>query len=195
MTARILQFPSPAGEPFTLGDCTSFADQVREEWLLPTARDFLQYAEKYLAEGQAGAAVGAMAICAALLTREIFDVRRTPKDVQHVLFTLPKGATSASEMPVPRRRRTLRRHPMLALPFVADRPRGDKRGRCFWHVVPTGDYMVDFRTGEKLAQQYLGFRDGMLPLLNWIVGDMPRPLTGIEVGFLYLISRAAELGK
>jgi len=90
-----------------------------------------------------------------------------------------------------KRRRTPRRHPLLGLPFIMDRRKGDRR-RCFWHVSPTGDYTVDSETGARLAQQYLEFCDGMRPPLGWIVEDMPRELTGIEIGFLRLVGLAAS---
>src|SRR5690349_8629308 len=30
--------------------------------------------------------------------------------------------------------------------------------------------------------------------LGWIVGDMPRPLTGVEIGFLGAVAAAAQVG-
>jgi hypothetical protein len=96
-------------------------------------------------------------------------------------------------------------HPDISrLSFVAARdgktlpkPKGNQLGRCFWHVKPSGDYGKDCVTGRALALEYLALEEedtggqGYLPL---IVGDMPRALTGIEVGFLTMVSYAAGAG-
>jgi hypothetical protein len=204
MTAQILQFPKPGGEPFTVGDCIRFADLFCEDALLSNARHLLEHAGQAIADGRAGEAVGAMIISSRLLDREIFEVRRTSDDQKHVLFTghipgvklellaLPKEASGKSEIPAPRRRRAPRPHPLLSLPFVVDRPKGTRGGRRFWHVSPTGDYLADYELGAQLAQQYLEFRDCMPPSLGWIVGDMPRNLTGVEAGFLAIVGRSAS---
>ena len=70
---------------------------------------------------------------------------------------------------------------------------------CFWHMPGTGDYGVDIEIGDNLGALYLGcldqrFRDDGGPLsppLQWIVADMPRKLTGVEIGFLRRICIAA----
>jgi hypothetical protein len=91
------------------------------------------------------------------------------------------------------------------LSFVATRdgkalpkPKRDQFPRCFWHVKPSGDYAADCATGRKLALEYLSFAEentgGCPPSLPWIVRDMPRALTGIEVGFLTMVSYAAGAG-
>jgi hypothetical protein len=81
------------------------------------------------------------------------------------------------------------------VPFVVDLPcpeRKRSRRHCSWHVSPTGNYSADLQTGAALAQQYLEFRDCVPRPLQWIVGDMPRELTGIEIGFSRLIGLAAS---
>ena len=96
---------------------------------------------------------------------------------------------------------------LAALPFIATRgeagvPKSRKHQtpRCFWHVKPTGDYGTDCITGEKYALAYLEYA-AALPVniacgcLPSIVRDMPRNLSGIEVGFLSMIDFAAEAGK
>src|SRR5688500_4826615 len=98
-------------------------------------------------------------------------------------------------MPIPKspkRQRPKRKpDPWDVLSFIANRkevglPDG-RFPRCFWNVKPTGQYGEDCYTGEKLALEYLSFIasvPGRPPDLPGIVGDMPRELTGIEVGFL-----------
>jgi hypothetical protein len=92
------------------------------------------------------------------------------------------------------------RHPIAGLPFVADRPPNDPAGlpRCFWSVKPIGDYEADCRTGNAHALAYLRYlrAEGSRGPghLSLIVGDMPREITGIEVGFLSIIDHAARTG-
>lgn len=86
-------------------------------------------------------------------------------------------------------------HPIARLSFVVSR-RGQK-GRCFWSVAATGDYSHDCKIGEGLALEYLAYEEadedgpGHLPQ---IVADMPRTLTGVEVGFLSIVAYAAGAG-
>lgn len=90
------------------------------------------------------------------------------------------------------------------LPFVVDRaraglpkPTGKQSPRCFWHVSPTGKWGDDCRTGEMLAVEYLKVQSGKdAPgsFLQWIVEDMPRELTGVEVGFLTIVGHSAAAG-
>ena len=97
-------------------------------------------------------------------------------------------------------------HPDISrLSFVAARdgktlpkPKGNQLGRCFWHVKSSGDYGKDCVNGRALALEYLALEEedsdgpGFLQL---IVADMlPRKLTGIEVGFLTMVSYAAGAG-
>jgi len=91
------------------------------------------------------------------------------------------------------------------LSFVASRdgktlpkPKGDQGPRCFWNVTGTGDFGQDCDLGQRLALEYLAFEEadaggpGNLPM---IVGDMPRrPWTGVEIGFLSMVSYAARAG-
>jgi hypothetical protein len=93
---------------------------------------------------------------------------------------------------------------IAGLSFVASRdgktlpkPIGDQCGRCFWNVAATGDYTQDCDTGARLALEYLAFEEadvGTPGHLQWIVEDMPRTFTGVEVGFLQMVSFAAGAG-
>jgi hypothetical protein len=83
------------------------------------------------------------------------------------------------------------------LSFVGERkkPEAGKLPRCFWRVTPSGDYGADCELGQRLALEYLAFQeaaDGSS--LQHIVADMPRELTGVEVGFLTMVSFAAGGG-
>ncbi len=89
------------------------------------------------------------------------------------------------------------------LSFVTDRdgktlPKRKKKQlpRCFWNVMPTGDYGADCHIGFRLAMEYLRYEEASddAPILNLIVNDMPRPLTGVEVGFLQIVGFAAPVG-
>ncbi len=89
--------------------------------------------------------------------------------------------------------------------FVVDRkkaglppPTGKQTKRCFWHVSPSGHYGEDCRTGEQLALEYLECQSSAAATgsyLSWIVADMPRDLSGIEIGFLMIVSVAAAAGR
>jgi hypothetical protein len=90
-------------------------------------------------------------------------------------------------------RKVGRKDTIACLSFVKD----FKKGRCFWNVKATGDYGADCRTGNRLGLEYLAFeeRDHDGPgHLQHIVMDMPRKLTGIEIGFLTMVSYAAGAG-
>ncbi|RWL16569.1 MAG: hypothetical protein E5X61_33095 [Mesorhizobium sp.] len=77
------------------------------------------------------------------------------------------------------------------LPFIGTRKKGEPGDvpRHFWRVQPSGDYNADCLTGRKAALQYLAYEEADKGggLLAHIVGDMPRELTGIEVGFLQIV--------
>ena len=49
------------------------------------------------------------------------------------------------------------KHPISDLPFVADRVPDEvnPKGRHFWSVNPTGDYVADCRTGNRYALAFL----------------------------------------
>ncbi|HXW22031.1 MAG TPA: hypothetical protein VEK14_03915 [Rhodomicrobium sp.] len=90
------------------------------------------------------------------------------------------------------------------LSFVADRggeasskSRRKPQRRCFWRVDATGDYGRDCKLGTRLALEYLTFeeadRDGG-GILQCIVADMPRELTGVEIAFLQMVAFAAAAG-
>ena len=93
---------------------------------------------------------------------------------------------------------------VAGLSFVASRdgkslpkPIGDQCGRCFWNVAATDEYDQDCNTGVRLALEYLAFEEanvGGAGHLQMIVKDMPRAFTGVEVGFLQMVSFAAGAG-
>ena len=97
-----------------------------------------------------------------------------------------------------------KRPSVAGLSFVAScdgktlpKPIGDQCGRCFWNVTATGDYTQDCDTGVRLALEYLAFEEAAVESgghLQMIVEDMPRALTGVEVGFLQMVSFAAGAG-
>jgi hypothetical protein len=72
------------------------------------------------------------------------------------------------------------------------------RNGSAWNVRPTGDYGKDCNTGHRLALEYLAFEEKDNGAhgghLQGIVASMPRKLTGVEIGFLTLISLAAGAG-
>lgn len=91
--------------------------------------------------------------------------------------------------------------PIARLSFVADRdgkalpkPERGQWERCFWNVRPSGHYAKDCATGRALALEFLAYEaedEGGPGALQLIVKDMPRDLTGIEIGFLSTVGRAA----
>jgi hypothetical protein len=84
--------------------------------------------------------------------------------------------------------------PLDNLSFMAWGKPGERRR--FWNVHPTGDYIQDCDTGTRLALEYLFCQETAEGgCLAGIVGDMPRELTGVEVGFLDLMERAAYAGR
>ena len=93
---------------------------------------------------------------------------------------------------------TAERHPVLDLPFVADRKRSEPGWpRCFWNIDQADD--TTGLTGEHYALAYLRWLrdhpdDGRPGFLPSIVADMPRDITGIEIGFLVIIDHAAQRG-
>jgi hypothetical protein len=96
------------------------------------------------------------------------------------------------------------KHSIGDLSFVASRdgktlpkPTKDQLPRCFWNVAGTGDYHQDCKIGQRLALEYLAFEEadkGGSGNLQLIVRDMPHPLTGVETGFLIMVSIAAGAG-
>jgi hypothetical protein len=81
---------------------------------------------------------------------------------------------------------------------LAKRSKGSfAKPRNYWSVNATGNYHEDCALGRVLALEYLAHEEANRHgpcLLAWIVADMPRPLTGVEIGFLELVglqSRAA----
>ena len=94
-------------------------------------------------------------------------------------------------------------HSIRQLSFVADRKLSDRKKhnfpRNFWNVRPSGDYSADSVLGQKYALEYLAYEASIdhnesPNILGWIVADMPRELTGVEVGFFSIIGAAATAG-
>ena len=76
-----------------------------------------------------------------------------------------------------------------------EKPEAGKPPRHFWLVKATGDYGADCDLGTRLGLEYLAYqntREGSY--LQHIVADMPRNLTGVEIGFLAMVSFAAGAG-
>ncbi|KJC47325.1 hypothetical protein UB31_18905 [Bradyrhizobium sp. LTSP849] len=64
-------------------------------------------------------------------------------------------------------------------------------------VKATGDYAADCRTGAALALEFLEFQEANEPggaFLAPIIAKMPRVLSGVEIGFLEIVSFAAGAG-
>jgi hypothetical protein len=84
------------------------------------------------------------------------------------------------------------------LSFVRKNRSDGQLGRHFWSIEATGDYDGDCQLGERLALEYLAFEEADRGAggghLQHIVGDMPRPLTGVEISFLMMVSFAAGAG-
>lgn len=82
-----------------------------------------------------------------------------------------------------------------SLSFIQDRKRG---GRLFWNVSASGNYTIDCELGGRLAVEYLTYEEqdeGGAGLLQLIVRDMPRDLTGVELTFLQLVALQAKVGR
>lgn len=81
-----------------------------------------------------------------------------------------------------------------ALPFTRD-GEGDGESRHFWYVDASGDWGDDSHLGSEYGRIYLEHvrRSRRGPLLAWIISDMVRKgkWSGVEVGFLSVIGRAA----
>ena len=87
--------------------------------------------------------------------------------------------------------------------FVVDREPSDAKKhdfpRNFWNVTPSGDYSADCALGTRYALEYLAYGASIdlnesPDILGWIVVDMPREFSGIEVGFFEIIGAAAVHG-
>jgi hypothetical protein len=71
-----------------------------------------------------------------------------------------------------------------------------KYPRHFWRVKPTGDYGADCEIGTRLGLEYLAYQNSHeASCLQHIVEDMPRDLTGVEIGFLTIVAHAAVAGE
>jgi hypothetical protein len=76
---------------------------------------------------------------------------------------------------------------VAALPFVRSPKRGEKGGRCFWSVKPTGKYSADYEQGREYARLVLPFLRYNVgaPLVSWIIADMVKAgeRNGLVLGF------------
>jgi len=116
---------------------------------------------------------------------------------------MPNATVRANARTTPNRRGQSVDDPCAKVSFFAMRdgkklPKatGTQLPRCFWNVRPTGDYRRDCRTGENLALEYLELqeRPNSCSYLQIIVSDMPRELTGVEIGFLTVVAHSAAAG-
>jgi hypothetical protein len=117
---------------------------------------------------------------------------------------MSKPTVSAAGGAMPASGSTKTKTGIAGLSFVADRdgktlpkPTGRQLPRCFWHVKPSGDLLSDDKIGQCLALEYLAFEESDKEgpgLLQHIVTDMPRDLTGVEISFLSLVAWAAGAG-
>lgn len=89
-----------------------------------------------------------------------------------------------------------RRPSWETLSFVGTRKKSEPgHPRHWWRVEPTGDYIKDCELGTRLGLEYLTFEEADQGThLQLIVADMPRKLTGLEIGFLSAVSQAASAG-
>lgn len=94
-------------------------------------------------------------------------------------------------------------HLVLSLPFVRDTSAQEQAAgaapRCFWHVMPTGDYGADCATGASYAELALDYMvaANSPQILQWAVFDMMtvnRRHSGIEVGFMSAFGQIATQG-
>lgn len=93
-------------------------------------------------------------------------------------------------------------HPADELSFTRIRPKAEWKGtkltpRCWWSVTPSGDYAEECEVGSAMALEYFDYceRPDGGNCLAHIVADMPRELSGIEIGFLAIIDAAAKAGR
>ena len=87
------------------------------------------------------------------------------------------------------------RPPLPSLVGAREKPEPGKPPRHFWRVKPSGDYGADCELGTRLGLEYLAYQNTVEgSYLQQIVADMPRNLTGVEIGFLTMVSFAAGAG-
>lgn len=83
----------------------------------------------------------------------------------------------------------------VALPFTQDGNSHSER-RMFWVVEPSHNWRDDNHLGSEYGRIYLDHvrRTQRGPLLPWIVADMIKAgrWTGVEIGFLSAVGRAAS---
>jgi hypothetical protein len=99
----------------------------------------------------------------------------------------------------PPREKQRSQYDLYPMPFF------NKKRHCTWDVTPTGDYGLDFNTGQAFAIEFLRSNDktyGWASLMACIVSDMIRAgatgkyrdgslkVNGIVVGFMAVIGGA-----
>ncbi len=88
---------------------------------------------------------------------------------------------------------------LLHMGFIADKcdkngkaMRG--KGRDWWHVKETGDFLLDHALGEKLATEFLrygrqrGRRSILAAIIEGMIEKGPKHCRGVRMGFLSVIS-------
>ncbi len=95
--------------------------------------------------------------------------------------------------------KTVDDHPVARLSFVrtlARIPGGASRGRCFWSIKPSGDYIADDVRGTNAALEYLAYEASPLSsgILQLAVADIPDKMGTAEIAFLVTVARAAVAG-
>ena len=90
-------------------------------------------------------------------------------------------------------------HPVLELPFVADRP-GRRTGRSFWAVKPAGNYTDEWQQGQEMALAYMAWQrkqheadPDMSNSMGPIIAEMIRAgdTSGVPLGFFSTIVDAS----
>lgn len=88
--------------------------------------------------------------------------------------------------------------PYICIPMIEETPSDAKAGRNFWAVKRTGDYAFDCALGERLARVtgHVIAREHLADPLRAVILNMVKQgdASGVEVGFLSTITRAAARG-
>ena len=94
--------------------------------------------------------------------------------------------------------RASKRNPYICIPMIEETPSDAKAGRNFWAVKRTGDYAFDCALGEGLARVtgHVIAREHLADTLRAVILNMVKQseASGVEVGFLSTITRAAARG-
>lgn len=67
----------------------------------------------------------------------------------------------------------------------------------YWQVTSSGDYSQDFRTGAEYARAAvaLAIQLNAPHLMGHIMEAMPKPFTGIELGFIWTVFQMARASQ